>query len=168
MAASDSGILDDPRGPSKSVVVPEVVCIDLLFLLDCVLARWSFPDGRSVAVFLLYSDKECLLSPHLKCSEVCFEKGVWGFSFFCSLSLLIGTKLRTSSQSVSCSAVIVLWFEAMTSEKLFPACWHRVCSASTCCSKGSSELSASCQLLYLGLIVHLCLCVFPAWVDRVS
>lgn len=29
-----------------------------------------------------YGDNERLLSSHLKCSEVCFEKGVWGLVFF--------------------------------------------------------------------------------------
>lgn len=52
MGASDSIVLDDPRGPSN-LLSCQKLCGDLVFLLDCVLAG-SSPHGRSVAVFLLW------------------------------------------------------------------------------------------------------------------
>jgi len=49
----------------------ETVCDSRVFLLDCMLARWSFPHGRPVAVFarviinasspLIYNARKCAL-----------------------------------------------------------------------------------------------------------
>lgn len=116
-----------------------------------------------------YGDNECLLSPHLKCSEVCFEKGVWGFLvfFFPVLCHMVGTKLRISSQSVlQCCLSCVIQGNDF---------WKALCCSLALCVLSQhllfkkkfwnvSSLSSS----YLGLIVHLYLCVFPAWVDCVS
>lgn len=102
----------------------------LVNLLSCQKLWWSsFPSGLCAGQVVLsswkvccslsaYSNNECLLSLHLKCSEVCFERGVWFGGQFCSLSRMVGTRLCTSSQSVSQSAVIILRFRAKTFEKL--------------------------------------------------
>lgn len=113
MGASDSIVLDDPRGPSSLLSCQKLCVLDKFSLwIVCWLGASTFLM-QSLLQSFCYGDNECLLSSHVKCSEVCFEKGVWvlvflNYYFFCSLSLMVGTGLCTSSQPVFCSAVVVL------------------------------------------------------------
>lgn len=144
----------------------------------CVMASFSFwtvcwPGGLFLVEDLLqsfcYGDNECLLSPNLKCSEVYFEKGIWGFFVFflffvtyswhqvmyqltvCLLQCCHSSVIQGNDfwKGLSCSLVLCVFNQCLLfKEKILNV---------------SSLLS-----LYLGLIVHLYLCVFPAWVDGVS
>lgn len=50
MGASDR-VLDDPRSPSNLLSCQKLRVV-VVFLLDCVLARWSFPHERKVCCSL--------------------------------------------------------------------------------------------------------------------
>lgn len=115
MGTSDSTILDDPRGLSKSVVMLGTVwkssCPSRLCAGHLVLSSWKVCCSLSA-----YSDSECLLSPRLKC----ILRKVFGLGGPDSLCHLQLAPSYVQAQSVSCSAVIVVGFKAMASEKLFP------------------------------------------------
>lgn len=80
MGASDCIVLDDPRGPSNLLSCQKLCVLDKFSLW---IVCW--PGGPFLMQSLLqsfcYGDNECLLSSHVKCSEVCFEKGVWVLFF---------------------------------------------------------------------------------------
>lgn len=154
MGTSDSGVTDNPRSYVRWPTFPSGLCA----------GQVDFSSWK-----ICCSLFECLLSPNLKCSQVYFEKGVWSFFVFflffvtyswhqvmyqlavCLLQCCHSSVIQGNDfwKGLSCSLVLCVFSQRLLfKEKILNV---------------SSLLS-----LYLGLIVHLYLCIFPAWVDGVS
>lgn len=164
VGASDCIVLDDPRGPSNLLSCQKLCVLDKFSLW---IVCW--PGGPFLMQSLLqsfcYGDNECLLSSHVKCSEVCFEKGVWVLFFlnyFFFLFFVTYGWHRVMYQLAAC--LLQCCRSSVIQGNEFwkaPSCSLVCCvySANTCASKRKSEMSAPCHH-YISSWLSASICVY--------